>query len=54
MAMAWVLRLPVMTSVLIGASRVSQLEENIKALDLLDFDPAELSAIDEVLADSGS
>lgn len=54
MAMAWVLRLPVMTSVLIGASRVAQLEENIKALERLDFDATELAALDEILAESSS
>lgn len=54
MAMAWVLRLPVMTSVLIGASRVAQLEENVKALERLDFEATELAAIDEILADSGT
>ncbi len=51
MAMAWVLRLPVMTSVLIGASRVSQLEENVKAIDNLAFDPQELTAIDDILTE---
>ncbi len=49
MALAWVLRLPVVTSALIGASRVSQLEENVKALDNLAFSPEELAAIDEIL-----
>ncbi len=49
MAIAWLLHRPELTSVLIGASRVSQLEENIAALDSLRFDPGELDAIDSVL-----
>ena len=46
---AWNLRLPEVSSVLIGASRVSQLEDNLKALDNLAFAPEELTAIDAVL-----
>lgn len=49
MALAWNLRLPEVSSVLIGASRVSQLEDNLKALDNLVFAPEELTAIDAVL-----
>lgn len=49
MALAWNLRLPEVSSVLIGASRVSQLEDNLKALDNLAFAPEELTAIDAVL-----
>lgn len=49
MAIAWVLRLPEMTSALIGASRVSQIEENVRALDRLDFSEDELRAIDEAV-----
>ena len=37
MAIAWVLRLPAVTSALIGSSSVEQLEANVKALDRLDF-----------------
>lgn len=48
MAIAWILRLPQMTSVLIGASKVEQIEENVKALDNLDFSDEELAAIDEL------
>jgi len=48
-ALSWVLRQPVMTSVLIGASRVSQLEENVGALNNLDFSKEELAEIDEIL-----
>jgi L-glyceraldehyde 3-phosphate reductase len=49
MALAWVLRLPQVTTVLIGASRVSQLEENIGALRNLTFSAEELAEIEEVL-----
>jgi L-glyceraldehyde 3-phosphate reductase len=49
MAVAWVLRHPVMTSALIGASRVSQVEENVAALAKLDFADEELAAIEAVL-----
>ena len=38
------------TSALIGASRVSQVEENVAALDNLDFSADELEAIDAILA----
>jgi L-glyceraldehyde 3-phosphate reductase len=48
-ALSWVLRQPGMTSVLIGASRVSQLEENVAAINTLDFSEAELKQIDEIL-----
>ncbi len=49
MALAWVLRHPGMTSALIGASRVEQIEENVAALRNLKFEPAELKAIDSAL-----
>ena len=50
MALAWVLRLPAVTSVLIGASSVGQLEANVKALDRLDFSDEELQRIEAILA----
>ena len=50
MAIAWVLRHPGMTSALVGASRVSQIEDNVAALDNLDFTSAELQRIETVLA----
>jgi L-glyceraldehyde 3-phosphate reductase len=50
MAIAWVLRHPCMTSALIGASRISQLEENLAALNNLSLSPGELREIDAVLA----
>ena len=49
MALAWVLRLPVITSALIGASSVAQLEENVRCLDLLEFTDEELKAIHQAL-----
>jgi L-glyceraldehyde 3-phosphate reductase len=48
MALAWALRDPRMTSVVIGASSVAQLDENLNALNNLDFTLEELAAIDEV------
>ena len=49
MALAWVLRDPTVTTALIGASRASQLEENLQATRNLAFTTAELDAIDQVL-----
>ena len=49
MAIAWILRLPQVTSVLVGASRVAQVEDNAKAVDRLEFDEAELREIDTIL-----
>lgn len=49
MAIAWVLRNPEMTSALIGASRVSQIEDAVGALAKLEFAPEELQQIEEVL-----
>lgn len=50
MALAWVLRDPRVTSALIGASRVAQIEENVAALANLAFAAEELTAIDAILA----
>jgi L-glyceraldehyde 3-phosphate reductase len=50
MAIGWILRCPEITSVLIGASGVSQVEENVKALDNLNFSAEELNNIDEICA----
>lgn len=49
MALAWVLRRPEVTSVLIGASRAAQLDDNVAALNRLDFTSEELTAIEEIL-----
>ena len=53
MALAWALRDERMTSLVIGASSVKQLEENVEALDNLDFTDDELKQIDEYAVDSG-
>lgn len=45
MALAWVLRLPAVTSALIGASSVEQVEQNVAALDNLEFSDDELTRI---------
>jgi L-glyceraldehyde 3-phosphate reductase len=52
MALAWVLRDPLVVSTLIGASSVTQLNENVGALANLDFSSAELAAIDEYATDA--
>ena len=49
MALAWVLRNPGMTSALIGASSVSQVEEGVSALNNLEFTQDELLSIDQAL-----
>jgi L-glyceraldehyde 3-phosphate reductase len=46
LALAWTLRDPRVTSTLIGASSVAQLDDNLGALDRLDFDDEELVEID--------
>jgi L-glyceraldehyde 3-phosphate reductase len=53
MAVAWTLRQPQVTSALIGASSVRQLEDNVAALQNLDFSPEELTEIDRYAIDSG-
>ncbi len=53
MALAWTLRDPRVTSTLIGASSVAQLEENVAALDHLDFTAEELAEIDRHATESG-
>jgi len=50
MALAWVLRQPAVTTALIGASKVSQIEDNLGALKNLAFSPEETGAIDRILA----
>ena len=49
MALAWILRLPTITSALIGASSVEQIEENVAALDNREFSEEELRRIDELV-----
>jgi L-glyceraldehyde 3-phosphate reductase len=52
MALAWTLRDPRMTSTLIGASSVAQLETNVAALDRLEFSEDELAEIDRYATES--
>ena len=49
MALAWVLRQPAITSALIGASKTSQIDENLGALTNLAFSAEELRTIESVL-----
>ena len=53
MALAWTLRDPRVTSTLVGASSVAQLEQNVGALDKLEFSADELREIDRTATDSG-
>ncbi|MBO0829135.1 MAG: L-glyceraldehyde 3-phosphate reductase [Streptosporangiales bacterium] len=51
LAVSWVLRDPRVTSVVVGASSVAQLEDTVAATANTDFDPAELTAVDAVAED---
>jgi len=53
MALAWALRDPRVTSLVAGASSVAQLEQNVAALDNLEFGADELAAIDQHAVDAG-
>ena len=53
MALSWALRDRRVTSVLIGASSVAQLDDSLGAVDRLGFDDAELARIDEHAVDAG-
>jgi L-glyceraldehyde 3-phosphate reductase len=53
LAVAWVLRDPRVTSALLGASSVRQLEQNVAALERLDFDPGELEQIERHAVEGG-
>ena len=53
MALAWALRDQRVTSVLVGASSVRQLEANVAALDHLSFTDDELAAIDRDAVEAG-
>jgi L-glyceraldehyde 3-phosphate reductase len=53
LALAWTLRDPRITSTLIGASSVAQLEDNVGALGRLDFSDEELAEIDRYAVESG-
>ncbi|MFT3781597.1 MAG: aldo/keto reductase [Nibricoccus sp.] len=49
MALAWVLRQPAVTTALIGASKVSQIDDNLGAVKNLSFASSELALIDQIL-----
>ncbi|MDX6281734.1 MAG: L-glyceraldehyde 3-phosphate reductase [Kribbellaceae bacterium] len=51
MALSWVLRDPRVTSVVVGASSVRQLEDNVAAIDSTGFGPEELAAVDTLAID---
>ena len=53
LALSWALRDARVTSVLIGASSVKQLDDNLASVENLDFTPAELAAIDKQAKDAG-
>ena len=53
LALAWTLRDPRVTSALVGASSIEQLETNVAALDRLDFTDEDLAEIDHYATDSG-
>ena len=53
LALAWVLRQPQVTSALIGASKVAQVDEAVGTLERLDFSDGELADIDRILAEAG-
>ena len=53
LALAWALRDPRVTSALIGASSVAQLEQNVGALQRLDFDPGQLEEIEPHAQEAG-
>jgi L-glyceraldehyde 3-phosphate reductase len=53
LAIAWALRDPRVSSALIGASSVTQLEQNVAALEHLDFTTEELAEIDRYAVDGG-
>jgi L-glyceraldehyde 3-phosphate reductase len=53
LAIAWALRDERVTSALLGASSVQQLEQNVAALQRLDFEPSELEEIDRYAVDGG-
>src|SRR5439155_24134320 len=52
MALAWVLRDPRMSSTVNGVSSVKQLDENLAALDRLDFSQGELAEIDRLTSEA--
>jgi L-glyceraldehyde 3-phosphate reductase len=53
LALAWALRDPRMTSLVVGASSVAQLDDNVGALERLDFTDDDLDEIDRCATDAG-
>jgi len=53
LALSWVARQPAVSSVLIGASSVAQLEQNVAMIDRLDFTDDELAEIDQHAVEGG-
>jgi L-glyceraldehyde 3-phosphate reductase len=51
MALVWLLKDPRVTSVLIGASSVAQLDDNVAALKNMKFMPSELIQIEQILSE---
>jgi L-glyceraldehyde 3-phosphate reductase len=49
MALSWVLRDGKVTTVLIGASSPAQIEDNVKAIEKMNFTMDELNAMEEIL-----
>jgi L-glyceraldehyde 3-phosphate reductase len=49
LAISWILRHPEITSVLIGASHVNQIKENLESLDSKTLPDEDLEKIDEIL-----
>jgi L-glyceraldehyde 3-phosphate reductase len=54
LALAWVLRHPELTSALVGASRVEQIEDAVAVLNNLELSPTELQAIEDILSSQHS
>lgn len=55
LALAWCLKNPNVSTVILGASKMHHLEENLSALDLLDsMDAAVMESIEEVLGNKPS
>lgn len=48
MSLSWLMRDPRVSSVIVGASSVAQLRDNLKARENLSFSPEELEAIDRI------
>jgi L-glyceraldehyde 3-phosphate reductase len=51
MALAWVLRLPVVTSALVGASSIEQISDNVNCIKNLNFTKEEMKDIDNILSE---